>query len=178
MDESVGFDGKDGFRLMFGAHSFGNFSSTDVPAMILRDVEVISSDRVPYSWPLNETEGTIAHSVPAGNNGVAVNPNWLLKDHNTWNSSLNMDIAGEVKTTFDSRNDDLYILSADSLYIFNVLDNSLRSIAQYTPFSKEGAIELIFNEVTSGLVRYSLDYNYLSIFDLNTGKWSPHDSRD
>ena len=173
-DELIGFNGKDGFRLMFGAHSFGNFSSTDVPAMILRDIEVISSDRVPYSWPLNETEGSIAHSVPSGNSGVAVNPNWLLKDHNTWNSSLNMDIAGEVKTAFDSRNDDLYILAEDSLYILNVPDNSLRSIAQYTPFSKEGAIELIFNEVTSGLVRYSLDYNYISTFDLNTGKWSPH----
>ena len=41
VDNLVGFDPKAGFRLMFGAHSFGNFSSTDVPAMILRDIEVM-----------------------------------------------------------------------------------------------------------------------------------------
>ncbi|MDX2431461.1 MAG: hypothetical protein QNK35_11030 [Bacteroides sp.] len=172
-EELSGFNEKDGFRLMFGAHSFGNFSSTDVPAMILRDIDVKSGDRLHYSWPLNETDGIIAHSVPSGNSGVAVNPNWLLKDHNTWNSSLSLDIAGKVKTAFDPLNDDLYILAEDSLYIINVPDNSLRTIAQYTPFSKEGAIELIFNEVSSNLVRYSLDYNYVSTFDLNTGKWSP-----
>ncbi len=173
-DELVGFNEKNGIRLMFGAHSFGNFSSTDVPAMILRDIEVMGSDRDHYSWPLDETEGSIAHSVPSGYNGVAVNPNWLLKDHNTWNSSISMVITGKVKTAFDTRNDDLYILAEDSLYIFNVPEHSLRSMAQYTPFGKEGAIELIYNHVTNSLVRYSLDYNYITTLDLNTGNWPPH----
>ena len=173
-DKLVGFNEKLGFRLMFGAHSFGNFSSTDVPAMILRDIELIGNDHFNYSWPLNETEGNIAHSVPSGNNGLAVNPGWLLKEHNTWSSRLNKDIAGPVKTAFDSRNDDLYILAEDSLYILNLTGHSLRSIAQYTPFDKEGAIELIFNNISGKLVEYSLDYNYISTFDLNTAKWSPH----
>ena len=122
-------------------------------------------------WPLNETEGTIAHSVPGGNNGVAVNPDWLLKEHNTWENILRLEFPGEVKTTFDSRNDDLYFLSQDSVYIFNTVNNSLRSIATSRALQSWKYQQLIFNPISNSLVKYSLDNNYLSVFDLQY-RWS------
>lgn len=175
VDDLKGFDYKNGFRLMFGAHSYGNYSSTDVPGMIIRDVEVKCNDNITYRWPLNETKGTIAHSVPEGNSGVAFNPGWLLKHHNTWKHSLNMEIAGEVKTTFDPVNDDLYIVSTDSLYIYNILKDSVRSIEQRSSFQIESTSEIIFDRFSNNLLMYSVDYNYLSVFDFPTRKWSPHD---
>ena len=170
-DEFKDFDKKAGFRLMFGAHNYANFSSTDVPAMILRDVEVIDGNDH-FLWPLNETEGTVAHSVPKGNNGLAINPGWLLKRHNTWSSILNRGFSGGVKTTFDSQNGDLYILSSDSVHVFNANDQSMKRFAQDKPFNIGSPCNIIFNNVSNSLVKYSLDNNYVSTFDFNTGQWT------
>jgi len=175
VDDLSGYDKKGGFRLMFGAHSFGNFASTDVPGMIIRDIEVRFNDKLMYRWPLNEIQGTIAHSVPVGNNGIAFNPVWLLKQHNTWKNLLNFDIAGLVKTAFDPGNDDLYLVSEDSVYIFNILNNSMNRIAQYSPSHIESPNKLIYDTISDRLILYSLDNNYLSVFDFETNEWSPHD---
>ena len=173
-DDLTGFEDKFGFRLMFGAHSFGRFASTDVPGMVIRDVQIKFDDKVAYSWPLDEIEGAIAHSIPEGNNGIAFNPGWLLKQHNTWDQQINLEIVGGAKTTFDSRNDDLYIVSKDSIYIFNLVDKSVRSIAQKLQPHIESTSELIYDTISNRLMLYSLDDNYLSIFDFETSEWSPH----
>ncbi len=173
VDELYGFDENEGFRLIFGANSFGNFSSTDVPAMILRDVELICDEGSSCKWPLNETDGNIAHSVPEGDNGIAINPRWLLKEHNTWMQLLELEIKGEVKSTFDPRNDDLYILSMDSLYIYNLIEDGIRGIAQESPPPIEGSNQLIFDTISNRLLLYSLGNHYLSSFNFETRKWSP-----
>jgi hypothetical protein len=132
-DELVGFDPSDGFRLMFGAHSFGNFSSTDVPPMIIRDVVVRVKKKKACHWSLNETEGTTVHSVPAGYNGKAVNPIWLLKQHNTWKKVLDLNISDTVKSCFDGRNEALYLLSPDTIYIYCIKSDTLLTIPQSSP---------------------------------------------
>ena len=163
-DDLTGYEDKYSFRLMFGAHSYANFASTDVPGMVIRDVQVKFDNKVAYSWPLDEIEGTIAHSIPGGNNGVALNAGWLLKQHNTWDQQINLEIAGGAKTAYDSRNDNLYIVSKDSVYIFNVMEKSERSIAQKLPPHIESTSELIYDTISDRLMLYSLDDNYLSVW--------------
>jgi len=175
VDELSGFSGREGVRLMFGAHNFGRFSSTDVPGMILRDIEVKCDERISYLWPLDETEGTIAHSVPEGNDGIALNPTWLLIDHNKWDPILSKQVTGRVKTAFDPRNEDLYILSRDSIYILNIPNESLRIIPQGSTGHVETTSDLAFDTITGRLLLYSTDYNYLSVFDFDSGEWSAHD---
>ena len=176
VDELTDFDPREGFRLMFGAHSFKNFSSTDVPPIILRDVSVKSGNKISYSWPLNETEGTIANSVPKGNNGIASNPEWLLKHHNRWKHLFELQIAGVVKTTFDHLGDDLYILSKDSLLIYNINNGSLKSIILKSPLSAEVNRELIYDTTANELVMYSLDNHYRTVFNFESGEWSPYET--
>ncbi len=175
VDDLEGFNEKKGIRLMFGAHSYGNFSSTDVPSMFLRDVELLCNGHKNYKWLLNETEGNIVHSTPKGNNGIAINPTWVLKRHNTWESQFNMAIQGEALTTFDPLNSELYILSQDSIFIFNVVNNTLQSIPLSRPCDMDAPMELIFNPHNNILTRYSLDNNFISTFDINSRQWSDHD---
>lgn len=174
-DALPGIDEKEGLRLMFGKHSFGSLTSTDLPPMIVRDIELFSNDQSTYRWPLNETEGNIAHSSPKGENGVASNPIWFLKRHNTWENIRNLNFAGNVKTAFDPQHNDLYILSMDTVYIYNVPDKTIRSIPHLNPSSVKTTNGLIFNSASSSLTLYSLDNNFISTFDTATGLWSPHD---
>lgn len=168
------FNEKGGLRLMFGYHERGKFSSTDLPPMFLRDVELFCKGHKNYKWFLNETEGNIAHSTPRGNNGIARNPTWVLKRHNTWENILSLDFPGEAKTAFDPFNNDVYILSKDSVYIYNVIKRDKRSIPHADPSSAGDANGLIFNTVTNKLTRYSLENNFITSLDPETGQWSPY----
>ncbi len=173
-DDLIGFDNAEEFRLLFGAHSFGNFSSTDVPAMIIRDVEVKSQNKVAYTWPLNETQGNIALSIPEGNNGVAVNPGWLLKKHNTWKQLIKTVFSGEVRTTFDANNEDLYIVSEDSIHIYNIISNSSESFKCQSFSGIDDTWQVIFDTSSNRLLKYSLDNNYVTDFDFESNSWSPN----
>jgi len=174
-EQLTGLDEASKFRLMFGAHSLGNFSSTDVPAMILRDVEVRSNNKKKYSWPLNETQGSIAHSSPEGNNGFALNPVWLLKKHNTWNPLASRTFSGEARTTFNPRDEELYIVTNDSLHIYNVDLNTFESIKFQASSGSDRTWQLIYDTISNRLLKYSLDYNYVSYFDFETRTWSQND---
>lgn len=165
-------DKNSGFRLMFGANSFGNYSSTDVPDMIIRDVQVRNGKKATINWPLNETDGTIAHSFPEGNNGIASNPLWLLKIHNTWEQRLSKYISGEARTAFDSKNDELYLISSDSIHIYNVVNNSLYSLPLNLSYPIESSTAIIFDTSSNNLLMYSLDYNYIAVFDKERRMWS------
>ena len=98
---------------------------------------MISDGKDKYKWPLNETEGNIAHSDPWGNDGVASNPIWmgLLKRHNTWENILSKSFPGNVRTAFDTQNNDLYIFSRDSIYILNESNHAFQSIPNSNPSS-------------------------------------------
>ena len=41
--------------------------------MTIRDVEITFGEKNTIRWPLDETEGTIVHSIPDGFKGVAFN---------------------------------------------------------------------------------------------------------
>ncbi len=173
-EELNSYDPKSGFRLMFGANSYGNFSSTDVPNMIIRDVQVESGKNTSINWPLNETDGVTAHSFPGGNNGFANNPEWLLKNHNTWDQRLSKQISGEVKTSFDSKNDDLYILTRDSLHIYHVENDSINSLALGLAYPLESSTQIIFDTSSNNLLMYSLDYNLFTPFNWETRMWDTY----
>ncbi len=171
-DNLTGFNFKNDIRIMFGAHSFENYSSTDVPSMIIRDVSLSNEGHRAYHWKLDETEGITVHSVPAGYEGKAVNPDWLLKHHNSWKKVLDLQIIDTVKTCFDAKNENLYIVSPDTVFIYNVKNDSLQKIAQQSPSSLSMPTNVIFDPVSERLLLYSIDNNYVSIFDPESAKWS------
>ncbi len=172
-DTLYGIDRKSGLRLMFGAHSIGHFSSTDVPSMmIIRDVKLTMNDKVTYHWPLDETDGTVAHSSPAVSNGIATNPIWLLKQHNTWEKVLDLQEGPVVKTAFDPGLESLFIVFADSVLQYQVPRDSMITIHHRSPLTVVPSSDLIYDTVSDRLWLYSIDNNYLASFDEETGEWS------
>ncbi len=172
IDDMSGSMANDGFRLMFGAHSFDRFSSTDLPRMTLRDVEVRTKNELKYSWPLDQTQGDEVLSIPSGYNGVVKNPDWILYRHNNWNNIIELSTKGIVKSAFNPLLNDFYIVSNDTLFVFNVSDNSLQKIEYKTPFCILGTSETIYDTVSRQLISYSLDNNFKSVFNFEDSCWS------
>jgi len=166
------FNLSDGYRLMFGVNAYGKYTTTDVPGMIIRDVS-LNCNKKPWLWPLNETDGDIARSQPPGNNISTIHPGWLLKDHNTWNPLLNRSINGIVRTAFDSKHDQLYLVSDDSLYIYSFNNDSMSIVAHFSPAKISSPNHLIYDTIKNQLLLYSMMDDYQSLFDPVTKKWSP-----
>ena len=164
------FDLSKGYRLMFGVNSHGRFTSNDAPEMIIRDVR-LSYNKRSWHWPLNETEGIIAHSLPSGNNVTALNPGWLLKAHNTWYSLLSRNISGQAKAAFDTKQDKLYLLTNDSVYIYSIPNDSLHADALPSPLPR-APNHLIYDTLRDQLLLYSPLDDYQSRFSLETREWT------
>ncbi len=169
--EITGLELTNGFRLMFGANDYDKYVSTDVPGMILRDVE-LGYNKNTWHWPLDETEGNTAHSIPSGKNALTINPGWLLKDHNLWKPLLIRNIPGQVKTAFDTKHDELYLFSEDSVYIYTFQNDSIRVLAQNGPSPIKYPNHLIYDSLNNQLLVYSLMDEYLAAFNLETLMWS------
>jgi DNA-binding SARP family transcriptional activator len=166
------FDLSRGYRLMFGSNSFGRYTTNDVPGMIIRDV-MLSYNKKSWHWPLDETEGSIAHSLPSGNNVITTNPGWLLKEHNSWKPLISKSISGKVQAAFDTKHDKLYLLSHDSIYIYSISDDFLFSHALRSPLPRDAPNHLIFDTISNQLLLYSLMDDYQSVFNPETHEWSP-----
>jgi len=160
------------YHLLFGTNSFGNFTATDIPGMIIRDVEVRSNKQA-WHWPLDETEGSIAHSQPPGNSVTAINPGWLLKDHSTWNSLVTKSIPAQIKMAFDAKHDKLYLVSKDSIYVYSIAKDSMDITAHYSPSHIESPNHLIYDTISDQLLLYSLMDDYLSLYDKEAKEWTP-----
>jgi len=166
------FDLSAGYHLMFGANAYGKYTTTDVPGMIIRDVS-LSCNKQSWYWPLDETDGTIARSQPPGNNISPINPGWLLKDHNAWKSLVNRSINGQVKAAFDTKHDQLYLVSDDSLYTYSFLNDSMSIVAHYSNAPIHIPNHLIYDTINNQLLLYSTIHDYQSLFDPLTSRWAP-----
>ena len=170
-DDLAGMDRREEIRLMFGAHSFAHFSSTDVPPMIIRDVAVTLNENRSYRWSLDETEGTVVHSDPPGNKGIASNPEWLLKQHNSWKKVLDIQLSDTIKSCFDRENKELYLVGPDTIYIYNFASDSLRSFAQNSPSYLNRSNNIFYDTIRDRLIVYSIDNDYVSYLDPETYTW-------
>lgn len=172
-DAFIGYEDEHQLRLVFGAHSLSRYSSTDVPSMVIRDVRLKSQGKSLYHWPLDETQGNRVHSVPEGQTGVAMHPSWLLKKHNTWATLFQLQEEGWQRTAFDAVEERLYLVSSDSVRIYDMRDGVMTGYGAKLGSPEIPTEEILFDQQSGRLMCYSVDRNTLSYFDPQEVAWLP-----
>lgn len=168
----IDYTDNDGFRLFFGAHTFGHYSTTDVFQMNIRDVEVESANKKTYLWLLDEMEGNIVKERNHHANGKVVNPNWLMKLHNQWKSVARLEVPDFVKTASNPEDGLLYIASSNSMQVLN-LSNLFISNEEYAePYKMLSSNQLVYDTIKKKLICYSLDMDYVHYYNPQTKAWS------
>ncbi|MCE7039708.1 galactose oxidase [Dyadobacter sp. CY312] len=160
------------FKILFGANSYKDFKSTDVPPMKIRNV-VISEDNQPkYSWPLNETNGAIATEEIQKKSALASNAVWIKKLHYEWQLARTQTLKGYVRLGFDDSKGMLYMVCKDSTVSYNVGAN--RSVSAR---HEEGAQpvyvddQVLFDKTNNKLYHIYPNEKQVSTFDLKTNSW-------
>ncbi|MDB5135623.1 MAG: galactose oxidase [Mucilaginibacter sp.] len=108
------------YKMLFGANSYGQFQTTDLPPFKLRDVKISQNNNLLSWWPLNESNGNIAGEIISQNNGKVINPLWIKARHRNWQMEKEFTVAGTASLAFDQDSETVYIITADSLISYSV----------------------------------------------------------
>ncbi|MDB4999892.1 MAG: hypothetical protein JWR76_969 [Mucilaginibacter sp.] len=163
------------YKIFFGINNYLNYSTNDCPPFKVRNIRIWNGDKVSYFWPLNETNGNLAHEIIEGQNGQVANPLWIRSLHHNWAPLQNITVKGAASVAYNAKEDLLYIIGADSLLVYAINDGEISSI----PYSS-GRLNLlpsnqsIYNDNNHTLYNFYIEdkYKQVTTFNFNLKKWN------
>lgn len=106
--------------LSFGARGFGEFQTADIPPMNIKDIRISEKGRTSYYWPLSEIAGNDCLDSAQGRIAKTDNPAWMRPRYQNWKLLSAFQMKGTPSAAFDSKNENLYIVTADSMLTLSV----------------------------------------------------------
>jgi hypothetical protein len=108
------------YKFLFGVNHYKQFWTTNVPSMKLKDICITQNAKVKYDWPLNEAIDTIAHDIIGQKDAAILNPVWIAAMHSKWEPAKNLIVKGEASVAFNPQKEEIYVVTSDSLYTYNI----------------------------------------------------------
>jgi DNA-binding SARP family transcriptional activator len=163
-------------KLVFGKNPL----YTEVPDMAIKDLQV-SDDDQSYYFPLNESNGNIAHDNAGEEMGLIENPVWLINESFYWKEAYDHAFANVAGLNFDPLQHRLLMYQRDSVTFFDPAQSGFYSVA--TKNSSPLSLLLgknIFNTSQNKIYAYEVyndlepkgSYN-LATLDMKTLEWQP-----
>jgi two-component SAPR family response regulator len=158
------------FKVLFGASSYKNFNTTDVPPMKVRNVEIKENGTAKYSWPLDEMAGNHAPELHKKANGLASNPLWIKKMHHDWNPLKTFVINGPARIACDQTSGIVHVTGQDSLISYRIATGQI-SRSAYNPQSFFMDNQILYEKATDKIYNLFINEKSVSSLDLKSGKW-------
>lgn len=160
------------FKMLFGANTYNQFKTTDVPDMRLKDVLLTEDGKQTYSWPLDEISGNVSADIIQQTRAKVVNPRWIKSIHYNWEKVDNFVVKGNASVAFDAKTENLHVVSSTALYSYSVL-NGKQQVTNY----KNGKFVLlqgnqsIFDTLSGKLYNLNVDKQKVAAFNFVTKEW-------
>lgn len=160
------------YHITFGTNNHGEFETTDVPPMKIRDIRVEQKGTTQYSWPLNETGGTIAHEKVKHQDAAIINPTWVSSMHQNWSKAQAFTANGMASVSFDADEEALLVIGTDTVYTYDINSGIIKKNAAATKLNLVQGNRAIFNPLNKSLYSFYTDAKQAEKFDFNTNTWS------
>jgi DNA-binding SARP family transcriptional activator len=162
------------YKLLFGANTYKQFQTTDLPPMKLRNVKISQQGKLVGNWPLNNCSGTVATELVGQNNGKVVNPLWVKARHRNWQLEKEFTVAGIAGTSYDAATESVHIITGDSLITYS--PNQTNHIASNSHHS--GLQQLVPGDqaiyLNNRLYYIFMDQKVVMPYNISTHKWEGH----
>lgn len=169
--QKVRFTPKRCMKILFGANNYKKFRTTDLPPMKIKNIKISDDKNLIHHWPLTELEGSTVRDIKGAQNAEVVNPLWIKKMHYQWELMKKFSVKGVASVAFDKKSENLYIISADSIFSYNVPMYELKHVAyQEKQFLMPGN-QSFFNSVNNQLINFYIDQKLVSKFDFSKSTW-------
>jgi hypothetical protein len=159
------------FKMSFGASSFEEFQTGDIPPMSLKDLRLSEDGETRYYWALSESSGNEAFDSAAHKVAQVTNPIWIKPQHQNWQPASVILVSGTPSVAFDARHENLYIVGADSLYTYSVQKGQTSGFAQGTANLPAGNQSMI-DPQAGMLYDVDIDAKTVRTLDLAMNRWS------
>lgn len=161
------------FRMIYGAGSDGNFSTTDVPPMALRNVKIMAGQKDIYYWPLRyaDSSGIVYDSI-SHRPAMAINPIWASGLHSRWQFIGSRLYKGNASIAFDESREQLYIVAEDSVYRMSFAgDTSGPEVFASKNYHLFSGNRSLYNSVDNKLYNYYTDIRSVAAYSFENGTW-------
>ncbi|MCC5935949.1 MAG: hypothetical protein JJU34_01585 [Lunatimonas sp.] len=161
------------FEVVFGAHNFAEFVSTDVAPMSIRNVSVHDGARQIANWKMDKHRQTTVVDELQGRVATVSNPNWLIDRHIRWEFIHQAEIPGIRGTVADLENSILYLVGKHYLFTYDLSSKQVNRLTYNNggPFDCQFS-HLVFDPESDHIVSYSFESSLPNVLDLNTLNWS------
>ncbi len=99
--ENLSLDDKKELELFFGAVPSGIFTTSEVPAMNIKDVSIFKGEKLRHKWILDESLGEMVTDQKIDTKAKAYNPKWLTQKHSFWDEMMSMKVPGRAGVYFN-----------------------------------------------------------------------------
>lgn len=170
---NLNFNAAEHVKIYFGAVPNGLFETSDVPAMNLKNIQILEDDEPDYEWLLNEKEGVFATDQVKKLKAKAYNPTWLSKKHNNWELVKSVKVSGDAAVTFNHVKDHLIIAGQNKLTSFNIADLTSSEIyCRNASLNIVTGVGNIFTDDSTGTVfSYDISSQKVSRFNFENAEW-------
>lgn len=160
------------YHVTFGTNNHGEFETTDVPPMKIRDIQITQNNTIKYNWPLNETGGAIAHEQIKHQDAAIINPVWVSSMHQNWSKAQAFTVNGMASVSFDADNESLLVIASDTVYAYDINSGITKKNAAASKLNLVQGNRAIYNPLNKNLYSFYTDAKQAEKFDFNTNKWS------
>jgi len=172
VQDNVGFKEKDNFKIIFGANDFGQFKTSDVPSMNIKNIRLSENGKQKYFWLLDEDSGNTANDKLKRIEAKVKNPIWLKQSHHSWQNQMNEEISGNVIYANDPASGRVFLIAENGLTIYSAEDNKTTQVDYTNDFPKMiSGYKAIFNSNNNRLYCYIVAEATTYWLDIENGKW-------
>ncbi|MBE0673643.1 MAG: hypothetical protein IH591_03190 [Bacteroidales bacterium] len=171
--ENIGFKKNDSFKIFFGANNYGNFKTSDVPSMNIKDIRISEEGVLKYHWPLDEAEGSTAESRLDNADALVKNPVWIKHYHSSWENKYSGEIKGLVIIASDSDSGRLFFIGDNEMQIYSAVENTVHSV-EYSgkSFTINNNFSCTYNKQDNKIYCYAVNDTVFYSIEVTTGKWT------
>lgn len=168
----IDFKKRDSFKFMFGANSYEQFATTDVPDMSIRDIKLFKNEKLLRHYPLNEINGDLALDKLTKSRATVTNSNWVMHRHQEWQNVLEDEVEGAQLAVADTVSNILYLLREKELMVYN-LGTKEQTIIKYknSLFVLTKDHRAVYNYTDKKVYCYLIDKDFVSKLNVETGFW-------
>lgn len=163
------------FKILFGANNLSQFGTTDVPPMVIRNVQITQDKKTRYWWTLShepafvgEIQDSISHAK-----ATTTNPIWQFSLHQNWQLLRSFCVKGNASIAYDKDAENMYVVSEDSVHQFSI-DDILSNI-KTTPSNGYRLFQgnqSVYNTSHNKLYNFYIDKQLITDYSPENSRWN------
>ena len=166
-------------RVFFGANEYGNFSTSDVPPIEIRDLKIHDSKmKLIRHWEFKQHMGSKVYDLVQKQPLQIKNPIWLIDQHTHWKKRTAFYTKTRPQISFVPGSGTIVAATGDSLYTYS-LESNMPVKARYAGGTIFPVLnnQMIFHPYYRELWQYDLRKNHIAKYNFADNIWDNEDRK-